>query len=142
MVRAVIGDVGLGAMASSSAAGEAHTAHVGTDGYVPPDVLHGRSNRDESAVYGLPVDVWSAGVVTFEVATMTAFLDLGHMHITGIAPASPAAAASAVDVAVAPSSIVLAAKRLNQLLVPCDVPSFISYYCIAVVCRLSWLGFC
>ena len=157
MVRAAIGDVGLGAMASSSAAGEAHTAHVCTDGYVPPEVLHGRSNRDESAVYGLPVDVWSAGVVTFEVATMTAFLDLGHMHITGIAPASPAAAAkrshesapaspaaaaSAVDVAVAPSSIVLAAKRLNQLLAPCDFPSFISYYCIAVVCRLSWLGFC
>ena len=28
VVRAVIGDVGLGAMASSSAAGEAHTAHI------------------------------------------------------------------------------------------------------------------
>ena len=85
MVRAVIGDVGLGATASSSAAGEAHTAHVCTDGYVPPEVLHGRSNRDESAVYGLPVDVWSAGVVTFEVATLTAFLDPGDMHLAGIA---------------------------------------------------------
>ena len=116
MVRAVIGDVGLGAMASSSAAGEAHIAHVRTDGYAPPEVLHGRPNRDESAVYGLPVDVWSAGVVTFEVATMTAFLDLGHMHITGIAPASPAAAASAVDVAVAPSTAQPVAG------------SFISYY--------------
>ena len=81
----MIGDLGLGAMASSSAAGEAHTAHVCTDGYVPPEVLRGRSNRDESAVYGLPVDVWSAGVVTFEVATMIAFLDPCDMSITGIA---------------------------------------------------------
>ena len=54
------------------------------------------------------------------------------------APASSAAAASAVDVAVAPYSIVLAAKRLNQLL----VPSFPTTRGIAVVCRLSWLGFC
>ena len=120
MVRVVIGDVGLGAMASSSAAGEAHTAHVCADGYVPPEVLHGRSKRDESAVYGLPVDVWSAAAAAAK-----------RSHES--APASPAAAASAVDVAVAPSSIVLAAKRLNQLLVPCDFPSFIS---------LSWLGFC
>ena len=44
-MQAVIGDVGLGAMTSpSSAAGEAHTAHVCTDGYVAPELLVVRSN--------------------------------------------------------------------------------------------------
>ena len=72
VMRAVIGDVGLGTMMTSSlAAGEAHTAHVCSDGYVPPELLQVRSNCNDSAVYGSAVDVWSAGVVTFEVATMS-----------------------------------------------------------------------
>ena len=78
---------------------------------MPPEVLRGRSNRDESAVYGLPVDVWSAGVVTFEVATMTAFLDPGekarlwkgycYKHDEIVKDLTPT------------WSIVVAAKRLN-----------------------------
>ena len=44
VMRAVIGDVGLGTMMTSSlAAGEAHTAHVCSDGYVAPELAQVRS---------------------------------------------------------------------------------------------------
>ena len=86
VARAVIGDVGLGTILTSSlAAGESHTAHVCSDGYVPPELLQFRTNSYESVVYGPPVDVWSAGVVTFEVATMSSFLAPGAMSLEGIA---------------------------------------------------------
>ena len=94
--RAVIGDVGLGTMLAASSAPaspRAHTAHVCTDGYVAPELLRERLTRKESAVYGPPVDVWSAGVVTFEVATLRHFLHPGAMTLEGIAmrigPAPP-----------------------------------------------------
>ena len=86
VVRAVIGDVGLGKMMPSSLAAEgAHTALVCSDGYVAPELFQLRSNRNQPAVYGSPVDVWSAGVVAFEVATMTRFLEPGAMTLEGIA---------------------------------------------------------
>ena len=80
-------DVGLGTMmsSSSSAAGEAHTARVCSEANVAPELLLLRSYHEESAVYGRPLDVWSAGVVLFEVATMTAFLHPGSMPVKGIA---------------------------------------------------------
>ena len=77
VVHAVLVDVGLGLMTSSSAAEEVHTAHVCSDGYVAPELLQLRSDGVGSAPYGRPVDVWSAGVVMFEVATMNASLGPG-----------------------------------------------------------------
>ena len=83
-MRAVIGDVGLSTMMTSSpAAGEALTAHVCSDGYVAPELVQVRSS--DSAVYGSEVDVWSAGVVAFEVCTLDDFLDRGAPTLEAIA---------------------------------------------------------
>ena len=81
--------IGLGAMmAPSSAAGEAHTARVCTDGYAAPELLLARSCPDDEdatrVVYGPPADVWSAGVVLFEIATLEPFLFRGAMGFEGI----------------------------------------------------------
>ena len=84
-LRAVLGDVGLGSTSSSSVAEEPHTAYVCSDGYVAPELLGARPHRNGSVVYGCPIDVWSAGVVTFEVATMTPFLPPGDTNLAGIA---------------------------------------------------------
>ena len=85
-VRAVIGDVGLGKMTASSLdAGGAHTALVCSDGYVAPELLHVRSKHPKKAVYDSPVDVWSAGVILFEVSAMISFLEPGAMTLEGIA---------------------------------------------------------
>ena len=85
LVNAVLGDVGLGSITSSPAADDVHTAHVCSDGYVAPELLAARRDRTGSAMYGRPVDIWSAGVVLFEVATLDPFLEPGHMTLGGIA---------------------------------------------------------
>ena len=81
-VRAVI-DVGLGAMmAPRHAAGVAHIIKGGADGhvgiYAAPELLR------SCPVYGFPADVWSAGVVLFEIATLEPFLPGAEMTLNGI----------------------------------------------------------
>ena len=86
VVHAVLGDIGLGPMIGrSSAAGKAYTGQMRSDGYLAPELLAGTSTRHKSKEHGSAVDVWSAGVVTFEVATMTRFLAPGAMTLEGIA---------------------------------------------------------
>ena len=56
-----------------------------TDGYVPPELMSVRGCRPKTVDYSSPVDVWSAGVVAFEVATIKSCLKANTMTLDGIA---------------------------------------------------------
>ena len=77
--RPLISDFGLArhrspASGSSEDAADAMTAKVISNGYIPPELL---SCRDRGAAhYDVEVDIWSFGVVAFEVATLQQFLPI------------------------------------------------------------------
>ena len=79
-VHTVLADMGLAtnmSMPSVFAGRDAeinknHTACVCTDGYVAPELLLVRAHDRTS--YGFAIDVWSAAVVSFEIASLQHFV--------------------------------------------------------------------
>ena len=62
-----------------------HDGEVISNGYVPPELLSCRDS--DSAQYGGEVDIWSLGVVAFEVAALQRFLPTSapESHLQSIA---------------------------------------------------------
>ena len=77
-VHAVVADLGYACIGPIIVEGTGgldseRTAKVCTDAYVAPELLATRLGVDEKAVYGSAVDVWSAAVVSFEIASLQRF---------------------------------------------------------------------
>ena len=50
------------------------TAKVISAGYIPPELLPRRGDDNSRAQYDDEVDIWSCGVIAFEVATLEQFM--------------------------------------------------------------------
>ena len=89
-VRFLIADFGLATPrfhGGEARRDEARTAKVVTNGYVPPELLECRGDGAEYFSYDGTVDVWSLGVIAFEVAVLRPFLPRGgstQSHLRGI----------------------------------------------------------
>ena len=79
-VRAVLADMGLACDASKSKPNtvvgddsgmQCHrTANVCTNAYVAPELLCAKHQASDTQHYGLAIDVWAAGAVSFEIACL------------------------------------------------------------------------
>ena len=87
---AAVGD--LGASVKFKWSGRGRTV-IGTPGYAAPEILNSQDANDETEPYGLEVDVWSVGMIFFELMSLQrpyfhlqSVRDIAHNVTCGILP--------------------------------------------------------